>query len=123
MTTVFVEFVRAEKEHPEFAWLTRIQEPRSGSNALCALLRERRTIASQMLLLNEDPHYDNVNNGVCPERFNPVLCFPQRTAFSVSSPSGSFPAKLASLPDEVGLTSPDVPPGLTSWDVLPSITS
>jgi len=28
-----------------------------------------------------------------------------------------------SLPDEVGLTSPDVLPGITSWDVFPSMTS
>jgi len=33
-----------------------------------ALLRERRTIASKFLLLNEDLRYDDVNNGVCPER-------------------------------------------------------
>jgi len=34
-----------------------------------ALQRERRTTASQLLLLNEDLRYDNANNGVCPERF------------------------------------------------------
>jgi len=28
--------------------------------------------------------------------------------------------RAASLPDEVGLTSLDAPPGITSWDVLPA---
>jgi len=40
-----------------------------------------------------------------------------RPMFYSSSP------QRASLPDEVGLTSPDVLPGITSWDALPSITS
>jgi len=45
----------------------------------------------------------------------------RRSAMAIPNlPGAKAPA---SLPDEVGLTSPGDPPGITSWDVLPSITS
>jgi hypothetical protein len=44
----------------------------------------------------------------------------QSFSFEVQLPGAKAPA---SLPDAVGLTSPDVLPGITSWDAFPSLTS
>jgi len=57
--------------------------------------------------INKELHYGNVNDGVCHEKTGSLSKkkdarremsknrFPQRTAFSVCCPSGSFPAKRA----------------------------